>query len=426
MSSVVPDGWITSNLDLVTKTVFSNVDKKSYADETPVLLCNYMDVYGNSYITKSIEFMPATAKQREIDKFSLEYDDVMITKDSETPQDIAVPAYVSEQLEGVLCGYHLALIRTDKQKLSGGFLSHLLSLDSIQRRFYRLANGSTRFGLTAESINKAELTIPPLPEQKKIASILTSVDEVIENTQKQIDKLQDLKKATMNELLTKGIGHTEFKDSELGRIPKSWEVVPIDECLEHFQNGFAFSSSGYQEAGIPIISIVNISLDGKFKFDTKKEKKWSPSELEKLQRYQVKNNDLIIAMTDVTPNMAIIGRGAVVNRKLVSLLNQRVGLLKPKERVLSKYLAYVFNGQYWRKSAQLSSSLGAQANLGTADILRLRVLLPPIEEQKTICAILSSLDEMSDVKNKRISQTQSLKKSLMQDLLTGKVRVTVN
>jgi type I restriction enzyme S subunit len=65
---------------------------------------------------------------------------------------------------------------------------------------------------------------PPLPEQKKIASILTSVDEVIENTQKQIDKLQDLKKATMNELLTKGIGHTEFKDSELGRIPKSWEV----------------------------------------------------------------------------------------------------------------------------------------------------------------------------------------------------------
>ena len=74
-----------------------------------------------------------------------------------------------------------------------------------------------------ETLRKIIL-IPPLPEQKKIASILTSVDEVIENTQKQIDKLQDLKKATMNELLTKGIGHTEFKDSELGRIPKSWEV----------------------------------------------------------------------------------------------------------------------------------------------------------------------------------------------------------
>jgi type I restriction enzyme S subunit len=69
---------------------------------------------------------------------------------------------------------------------------------------------------------------PPLPEQKKIASILTSVDEVIENTQKQIDKLQDLKKATMNELLTKGIGHTEFKDSELGQDSEELGGVTVN------------------------------------------------------------------------------------------------------------------------------------------------------------------------------------------------------
>ena len=80
-----------------------------------------------------------------------------------------------------------------------------------------------------------EIPIPPLPEQKKIASILTSVDEVIENTQRQIDKLQELKKATMNELLTKGIGHTEFKDSELGRIPKSWEVKRLGEIAVIFR-----------------------------------------------------------------------------------------------------------------------------------------------------------------------------------------------
>jgi restriction endonuclease S subunit len=85
-------------------------------------------------------------------------------------------------------------------------------------------------------LRETEFLTPPLPEQKKIASILTSVDEVIENTQKQIDKLQDLKKATMNELLTKGLGHTEFKDSELGRIPKSWEVIALAELLE-LKNG---------------------------------------------------------------------------------------------------------------------------------------------------------------------------------------------
>ena len=64
---------------------------------------------------------------------------------------------------------------------------------------------------------------PPLSEQKKIVSVLNSVDEVIKNTQKHIQKLQDLKKGIMNELLTKGIGHTKFKDSKLGKIPKSWK-----------------------------------------------------------------------------------------------------------------------------------------------------------------------------------------------------------
>ncbi len=117
--------------------------------------------------------MEATATQREIDKFCISKGDVMITKDSETPSDIAVPSYVSEELENVLCGYHLALIRSDRNNLSGEFLSYLFGLDGIQHRYYQLANGSTRFGLTAEVITASPLPIPPLPEQKKIASILT-------------------------------------------------------------------------------------------------------------------------------------------------------------------------------------------------------------------------------------------------------------
>ena len=201
-------------------------------------------------------------------------------------------------------------------------------------------------------------------------------------------------------------------------VPEGWDSKSIDDILVHFQNGYAFSSSGYIDNGVPIISIVNISLDGKFKFDLTKEKKWEPSELTNLKRYQVKNNDLIIAMTDVTPNMALIGRGAVVNRKSTSLLNQRVGLLKTKDTVQPKYLAYVFNGNRWRKSAQLSASLGAQANLGTADILKMNVLLPPLPEQKKIASILTSVDDVIENTQKQIDKLQDLKKATMNELLT--------
>ena len=198
----IPKGWEMKRLGDVSKIYFSNVDKKNYINEIPVFLCNYMDVYNNSCIKNGIEFMRATAKQREIDKFLLLKDDVIITKDSETPDDIAVSAYVSEHLKNVLCGYHLALIRSDKKKLSGAYLAHLFELDDIQHRYYQLANGSTRFGLTSDAVLESSIPVPPLREQKKIASILTSMDTQIQKRERKLEQTQFLKKSLMQDLLT--------------------------------------------------------------------------------------------------------------------------------------------------------------------------------------------------------------------------------
>ena len=131
-------------------------------------------------------------------------------------------------------GSTLASITIDSDKAYPRFIYFALQLN--QQRFRYLAEGTGIPHLSRWSVDNHPICYFQLPEQKKIASILASVDEVLENTQKQIDKLQDLKKATMNELLTKGIGHTEFKDSELGRIPKSWSVVKVGDFLE-FKNG---------------------------------------------------------------------------------------------------------------------------------------------------------------------------------------------
>ncbi|MBF2754666.1 MAG: restriction endonuclease subunit S [Gammaproteobacteria bacterium AqS3] len=198
----IPKSWEIRKIGDVSTIMFSNVDKKTNDTEVPILLCNYMDVYNNLHIKQKIKFMKATATQKEIDKFSLKYGDVIITKDSETPNDIAVPAHVAQEFDRVVCGYHLALIRTDKKQLQGLFLLYLLSLDINQRYFYRLANGSTRFGLTTNSIKNAELTIPPLTEQKKIAAILTSIDDQVSAAREKLSQTQSLKKSLMQDLLT--------------------------------------------------------------------------------------------------------------------------------------------------------------------------------------------------------------------------------
>ena len=100
----------------------------------------------------------------------------------------------------------------------------------IKPQFKLIAQGTTFEAVNGSDLKTFPVLLPPLPEQKKIASILTSVDAVIENTQKRINKLQDLKKGMMNELLTRGIGHTEFKDSPVGRIPVGWAVKRVGRC----------------------------------------------------------------------------------------------------------------------------------------------------------------------------------------------------
>ena len=128
--------------------------------------------------------------------------DVIITKDSETPGDIAIPALVSEDLGGVVCGYHLAIIRPNKKLLEGAFLNYLLSMPETRYYFFTLANGATRFGLSIGSINNAHFSLPPLKEQQKIATVLTTADKEIELLEQQLADLQQEKKALMQVLLT--------------------------------------------------------------------------------------------------------------------------------------------------------------------------------------------------------------------------------
>lgn len=188
----IPEEWKTARLGTVADILFSNVDKKTNSNENDVLLCNYTDVYYNKYVTSDIDFMQATASIREIEKYGLRYGDVIITKDSETQDDIAVSAIVREKVPNLICGYHLAIIRSQDNRLSGEYLNKLFDVQIIKHYFSTLANGVTRFGLTSNAVNNALIPLPPLPEQKKIAEILSIWDDAIDQTRRLIDAKKPL------------------------------------------------------------------------------------------------------------------------------------------------------------------------------------------------------------------------------------------
>jgi type I restriction enzyme, S subunit len=297
--------------------------------------------------------------------------------------------------------------------------------ESNSKMIEALGTGSTVKGIRLEVLKSITFLTPPLPEQKKIASILTSVDEVIENTQKQIDKLQDLKKATMNELLTKGIGHTEFKDSELGRIPKSWEVVKLENVLDASKRysmrsgpfGSALLKSELVSDGIPFLGIDNVHTE---EFRAEFKRYVTKDKFEELSRYQVHPEDLMITI------MGTVGRCCIVPAGVPTALSSKhtwTLTLDPKA-IKSELVCWQVNHSEWvLKHFADNSQGGVMASISSETLKSTLVPLPPIGEQEKMLSLYKEFQNRLNVLSKKLRQTQSLKKSLMQDLLTGKVRV---
>ncbi len=198
----LPKGWREIRLEDVTTIFFSGVDKKAYDGQRRVRLCNYMDVYSNDYITTDIDFMWATASDTEIEKFALKLGDVIITKDSEAPDDIGIPTVVIDNLDDVICGYHLALIRPDSTQADSIFLAKEIAHERVSNQLSRLANGVTRFGLTSSSVKKVKIWLPQIAEQKHISSILIACDHSIELLRIKKIALEKQKRGLMQKLLT--------------------------------------------------------------------------------------------------------------------------------------------------------------------------------------------------------------------------------
>ena len=237
----------TAPLSELVDLTLSSVDKKSQPGEQEVQLCNYMDVYNNNFIDGNLDFMKATASEREIARCSLAEGDVVITKDSETYDDIGVPALVREDIPDLVCGYHLAILRPKPSRVSGPYLYYALQAQDVQHQFHSFANGITRFGLRKSDIELAEIPTPPLSDQQAIAHILGTLDDKVELNRRMNQTLEEMARAIFQDWFV-DFGPTRAKmeeqdpylppelwdlfpdelvDSELGEIPEGWKVKAL-------------------------------------------------------------------------------------------------------------------------------------------------------------------------------------------------------
>ena len=248
----------------------SGVDKKTIEGETPVRLCNVVDVYYNWAVTKekAKAFMKASAKQTEIDKCSIGKGMVAITKDSETRDDIGIATYIADDFEDVLLGYHCALITPNPAVVDGKYLNAFMQTRYIQKYFENNASGSgQRYTLSNDTISNIPVLLPSIEVQDIIGKSLADLDRKIELNKQINDNLEAMAKQLYDYWFVqfdfpnedgkpyKSSGGAMVWNEKLKReIPQGWSTLPISAILDKYPTTKRYETKEYLSQGkYPII-----------------------------------------------------------------------------------------------------------------------------------------------------------------------------
>ena len=304
------------------------------------------------------------------------------------------------------------------------FFDYLIKTKRMLNEFFKISAGAVqrRRAIKKDDFLKIPIQFPPLSEQEKIAEILSTVDELIQRTDEIIAKTERLKKGLMQELLTKGIGHKEFKETEIGRIPKDWEVVRLGEVLLLLRNGLTIEQNK-EGIGYPITRIETIS-EGRI--DASRVGYVANLTPEEIESYRLLEGDILFSHIN---SLQHIGKTAIYEGAPEFLLHgMNLLLLRPnKSKIYPQYLLYLLRLMRSRKIFwALSKKAVNQASINQTELGRTPIPLPPLSEQEKIAEILSTVDEKIEIERKRREKLERIKKSLMDLLLTGKIRVRVD
>ncbi len=241
-------------------TSVSNVDKKSAAGEVPVRLVNYTDVYHGDRITPAMDLMAATATSAQVRAFRVQPGDVLITKDSETADDIGIAAFVEASEDDMVLGYHLALLRPNADAVDGRFLYWALCSDDARGQLSSGATGVTRFGLRTDAIGSVELSAPEPTRQRTIARFLDTetahLDALITKKRHVIARLDERYSALRSSVVLRGLDPVH--GTVEGAFPDSWTVAPLG-VLVMPHRGFDLPSDERQPGAVPVVSSGGIS-----------------------------------------------------------------------------------------------------------------------------------------------------------------------
>lgn len=365
------------------------------------------------------------AKFQSLSSCRLEPGDVVLTMMG----TIGKCAVFPESAEPGLMDSHLLRIQPDLANVDRNYLRLVVQAEQIVgRQFAQMSHGSIMSGLSSSIVRGIRVPVAPMPEQRHIAEILDTLDEAARQTEQLIAKLKQVKQGLLHDLLTRGMNdngelrdpdrHPEqFRDSPLGRIPKRWRCVPLGEACD-LQVGFAFKSNWFSDYdGIRLLRGENV---GYGEPDWVETKRLPEHYAHGFSGYLLGVGDVVIGM-DRTFTKSGVKVSVIGPEDTPALLVQRVGRFGPR----SAFREFIPQLLCWPvlHAGLLAQQKGMDIpHLSKTEILSPLVPLPNEAEQKAIANTLSALDLRCNYEQGRLAKLLSLKKGLLEDLLSGRVR----
>lgn len=373
--------------------------------------------------------MVVTATRAEIAKSQLLRGDLLFTPSSETPDDIGHSAVVISNLPDALHSYHTVRLRfAADDEVDVRFAGRFANGAHTRKHFEVNATGSTRYTLSLGDFRSAPVRLPPIPEQKKISEVLDTLDATIRQTEAIIAKLKQVKQGLLHDLLTRGIDangelrppHSEaphlYKPSPLGWIPKEWCAKVLDQLVDQRRPivyGILMPGQGY-EGGVPVVKVKDI-VGGSIRLDQLL--LTSPAIDREYKRSRLAHGDLLFTIR------GSVGRTAFVPPQLeaanITQDTARIGISGLDARFVREYLAMPVPGRFIT-----THTLGvAVQGINLGDVRRIPISVPQAREAEQIADILEANDKRMSEEKLRAEKLSLAKSGLMDDLLTGRVRV---
>ena len=414
IGTIAPDWRIVPLKDVAEKPQYGLTAKSAKSGDTKFLRITDITDQGVNWAT--VPF--CSAPKKKIDTCRLKSGDIVFARIGATTGKSYI---INDPPDAVFASY-LIRVRVGND-LEPGFLIHFFQSRGYWQQVDANKHANLKKGVNGSVLSELLLPLPPLPEQKKIAHVLSKVQRAIEVQERIIQATTELKKTLMHKLFTEGLRNEPQKQTEIGPVPESWEAITLGELCEKpngaFQTG-PFGSqlhkSDYQETGVAVVNPTHLAGN---RINHEAVPRVSEKVATRLDRHRLQELDILFA------RRGEIGRhGLVTKTERGWLCGTGCFLVRASKPFIdNRFLSYYFSTEPLIKWLYSHAAGAIMPNLNNTVLKRLPVYYPKISVQREIVEIFEQIDGKAETAKQKTNLLQSLFRTLLHELMTAKIRV---